>query len=683
MKNISQGTLVRFPWCEILLVLLTVMYATPSNAANSRSGSSGPRIVVSGGGSEGRPTYLQAVGGSILAWDLDNDGKFDKRANRISKVFTDSGIFKIRYARVESRKLRRASRVRTELRRIRVRNRAPTAEAGGPYSGQEDQAVTFNGTATDPSRKDREAGFNFAWTFGDGHSASGHELRSPLHVYANPGTYTVRLIVTDKDGANSQADTATVTVTARSSSATPTATPTATATPIGPTATPTATATPTPTGTPPPTPSAGPTVSASPSELNTVLANPGMGWQSCDKVNTSGQDAQGFPNTVAYVKYYWRNIETADNVYNWSSMDNHLNQAYNNGQKWAFRIIVVEPTVSAPDWLRNQGVPGFWFEAEGGPQVWTPDFNNATARQKHRDFLQAVANRYGNHPGLDHVDIGSVGMWGEWHFGETDPFVPMPNQTSLNLMIDQYFDLFPNKPKIAQLEHQDSLTYAIQRGAGFRGDCWGNMNWQNRISPPGMYAMRIDGADAHEAWRTAPLAMESCWTMQYWANQGWDVDYILQWAVDNHVSQVHNKNSPVPSNKIGAVNEFLKKIGYRYVLKKISHLASAPAGSALTLEMDWENKGNAPNYGNHRLGVQIRNSGGQVVATIVTPTEVKNWLPGAFSVDQAITLPNLAPGQYTIAISVVDPSSGQPKVVLANSGKDAGGWYPLTTLTIQ
>jgi hypothetical protein len=198
-----------------------------------------------------------------------------------------------------------------------------------------------------------------------------------------------------------------------------------------------------------------------------------------------------------------------------------------------------------------------------------------------------------------------------------------------------------------------------------------------------MYAQRIAGANAYNAWRTAPVAMETCWTMSYWVNQGWDVDYILQWAVDNHVSQVHNKNSAVPSSIIPKVNEFLKKIGYRYVLRELRHPASASAGSNVVLSMDWENKGNAPNYGNHRLAVQIRNLSGGVISTIITPTQVRNWMPGAFQVDQSITLPSgLAPGQYRIAIGVVDPNSGQPKVELASSGKDSNGWYPLTTITV-
>jgi PKD repeat protein len=52
------------------------------------------------------------------------------------------------------------------------------------------------------------AGFKYAWDFGDGHSSPVAEVS---HVYAQPGTYTVTLLVTDTYGQTAQAAT-TITV---------------------------------------------------------------------------------------------------------------------------------------------------------------------------------------------------------------------------------------------------------------------------------------------------------------------------------------------------------------------------------------------------------------------------------------------------------------------------------------
>ena len=70
-------------------------------------------------------------------------------------------------------------------------NRAPTADAGGPYSGDTGAAITFDGTAS--SDPDGDA-LTYAWNFGDGATGTG---ATPTHSYAAAGPYTVSLIVND------------------------------------------------------------------------------------------------------------------------------------------------------------------------------------------------------------------------------------------------------------------------------------------------------------------------------------------------------------------------------------------------------------------------------------------------------------------------------------------------------
>lgn len=72
-------------------------------------------------------------------------------------------------------------------------NRAPTADAGGPYIGDTGVAVTFDGGASSDPDDDT---LSYSWEFGDGQVGTGV---APSHTYEAAGTYTVSLIANDSE----------------------------------------------------------------------------------------------------------------------------------------------------------------------------------------------------------------------------------------------------------------------------------------------------------------------------------------------------------------------------------------------------------------------------------------------------------------------------------------------------
>ncbi|HSF56835.1 MAG TPA: Ig-like domain-containing protein, partial [Candidatus Binatia bacterium] len=79
-------------------------------------------------------------------------------------------------------------------------NDTPTANPGGPYTGNVGVPIQFAGSGFDPDGDP----LTFTWNFGDGVTASG---ASPARAYSAPGTYVITLTVTDSFGTAAVAQT--------------------------------------------------------------------------------------------------------------------------------------------------------------------------------------------------------------------------------------------------------------------------------------------------------------------------------------------------------------------------------------------------------------------------------------------------------------------------------------------
>jgi len=198
------------------------------------------------------------------------------------------------------------------------------------------------------------------------------------------------------------------------------------------------------------------------------------------------------------------------------------------------------------------------------------------------------------------------------------------------------------------------------------------------------YPQQIRDCHLEDVWKRAPVAFETCWDMRKWKAQGWDIEQIFDWALQQHASLINNKSAPVPEGTRPLVEKLLKRLGYRFVLRELRHPASVERESELGVEMDWENVGVAPCYADYVAAVSLVDESGKRAWTGTFQPDARKWLPGNFSIEGSFRLPTeLAPGSYRLEVGVLEPKGLRPVVRLAIEGRAADGWYPVSRLFVR
>ena len=159
--------------------------APVANAGGPYNGQPGMAVVFDGSASSD-------PNGDTLTyfWDF-GDGGFGDSVNP-SHIYAAVGVYTVSLT-VNDGALDSSIVTTTAEIAVPPANRAPVADAGGPYTATAGTPIELDGTASSDPDGDS---LTYAWDFGDGTTGAG---ATPSHTYAAAATYTVSLVVSDAE----------------------------------------------------------------------------------------------------------------------------------------------------------------------------------------------------------------------------------------------------------------------------------------------------------------------------------------------------------------------------------------------------------------------------------------------------------------------------------------------------
>ena len=436
------------------------------------------------------------------------------------------------------------------------------------------------------------------------------------------------------------------------------------------------------------------TVVVRPREIPDVLVNPGMGIQTFQRYNGDALNAgvqwseegpvavlpesgakPDFPNsTVAYCRWHWSTLEPEQGNVHWEIIDLALREAKRHGQRLAIRLMPYDPKHPLPAWYRSSGARRANSDSAKDGTIWQPDFSDPLYAKYWGALITEAGKRYDGHPDLDSVDISTVGYWGEGWSNY------MPEFSVQQELIDIYFKSFRKTPLLMNFDQPEALSYGTSRGAGWRFDCLGDLrkSWSHMLD---FYPEQIARTGIRDVWRTAPVSMETCGVPESWFRSQWDVKYILSEALRWHVSTLNVKSSAIPKPWKADFDDFERKMGYRFAIRRAAWQDKVKAGQAIGLSMWWVNEGVAPVYRPFVLAFRL--SSGAHSAILRSDVDIRKWLPGDAVFEDPVFAPeDLPPGTYNLSVALLDPITLQPAIALAIGSSATDRWYSLGKLEI-
>lgn len=416
--------------------------------------------------------------------------------------------------------------------------------------------------------------------------------------------------------------------------------------------------------------------------VDAVLDNPYIGQA---LYATSQEDIQQ-PFQLVFAILTWAEFEPEAGVYDFDSFEkkNQLQRWREEGKHLILRFVMDYP--STPD---HRDIPQWLYEATGQDGVaysggYSPNYNNAALIDAHAKAIAALGARYDGDPFVAAVQLGSLGLWGEWHVSGVIG-AQMPETAVRDQYVKHYLATFKQTP----LMMRRPFTIAAKNGMGLFNDMAGDMGatstWLTWIEEGGVYDQTGETdamAPMPNAWQHAPIGGEISSALDRLNLLDGALAATLKQFDAMHISWIGPSNflsTELSDVEQEGLDTLLNHMGYRF------HVASMTVKNSwfrnLHFSIEWENHGNAPFYYEWKPMLMIVAEDDER-SYYELKGKLADVLPGSrVTMTASISRKALKPGVNTVYVGIAPKyATHEAGIALATDVPNSQHWYMLGQL---
>jgi hypothetical protein len=320
------------------------------------------------------------------------------------------------------------------------------------------------------------------------------------------------------------------------------------------------------------------------------------------------------------------------------------------------------------------------------------DYSSEQFKKRIVALIDKMGKAWDSDPRIAYIEMGLIGWWGEQH----SPFISSEMQKIIG---DAFISAFKTKLVMVR-QAKDFTVYPF-------GSYWDSFAHSDQVNEAtmlmalgGKWKRSVRGGEVAYDWgNRSQTGMSPDESLKVKSNRDYIIDYIRK-VHCNHLGWINKYNSSDPGVESGAV-ELQKNLGYRFVLEEVSYYPNVLPGETLKVKFTVRNVGSSPFYYNWPVEVSLLNPDTRQIIwkAVFKDVDIRTWLPGEqwdpslrkYTVEpeknmiagQFILPDDLQKGEYTLALSILDPAGNVPAVRFAVKNYFKGGRHPIGRIGIN